>query len=209
MRISSGDSLINNIPLKQSRENMPSANSGKGGTARAATAPSSMRRNVEAMVLAQISKSVIDKAIAISSRLRSMAGRALATGEIDNEAVRTELSRMQGTVSQYGEKIFIPGPQGVENQKQFTENAQKVQEIGDKMLAGNHSKDNVLELDNVLGDFTKLRGPDSQKDAKVAMKPGEAEKFVAGITAGIVSDSKSFMEVQGNLNKLSAKLATN
>ncbi len=209
MKIQGSESLINSISLKQSSANASATRKTTKGMPQEGTMPTSVRKNVEAMVLAQISKSVIDKAIAISSRLRSMAGQALATGVIDNEEVQTELSRMQGTISQYGEKIFTPAPDVGEVKEQFIENAQRVQEIGENILVGKYREEDLAKLDRAVDNFRELGETKLGRNPEIPMERPEAEKLTRGITTGIVSDSRSFLEAQGNLSSFSAKLATN
>jgi|GEM_PF-6661622 len=169
----------------------------------------SERSQIDALILAQVSKNVIDKAIVISSRLRSMAGEALMTGNIDNDEVQTELSRIQGTISQHGERVFTPTSENTGVREEFLQNARNVESLGQRMLEGRTDESVTAGLDRVVNNFQGLAERTGGTAAGAEINSTQADDMIARLTGEIVSNSEKFMNAQGNINSANAKILTN
>ena len=66
------------------------------------------RAMVDALTIAQSSRALIQKAMDISARMRSIAFQAMTTGSVNIQELGTEIAGIQGTMQTYGEIISIP-----------------------------------------------------------------------------------------------------
>ena len=69
---------------------------------------SSNRSIGDALTLARISQSLIQKAIIISSRLQNLASEAITTGKVDTEEVDLAVNEINSSISTYGNEIATP-----------------------------------------------------------------------------------------------------
>ena len=66
------------------------------------------RSLIDAMAIAQVSRSVVQKAINVSARLSSIAFQAMSTGNIDVSDLNSQMSDINGVMANYGENVLSP-----------------------------------------------------------------------------------------------------
>lgn len=66
------------------------------------------RSYMEALSIAQMSQSIIQKAMTISTRLRSIVSEAFTTGRINTDELKSSLTQIDSTIQEYGEKVVMP-----------------------------------------------------------------------------------------------------
>lgn len=174
---------------------------------------SAKRTQLDALIIAQVSKNVLDKALVISSRLKSIASAAFLTGRIDNEEVMTQLSHIQGTMSQYGERVLTPISDKSNSRGEFLENAERVRVFGEKLAKGDLEKEDLKQIDESIGNFKKSSRNANlsvQSDlAYVSLDRKSSQDNVKEVSSGISREPESYMMVQGNITLANAKFITN
>lgn len=63
---------------------------------------------VDALIIAQSSRELLQKAIIISSKLKSIASDTLLSGHVDIDELNNQISGIQDSIIHYGEKLEIP-----------------------------------------------------------------------------------------------------
>ena len=66
------------------------------------------RSTIDALTIAQMSRELVQKAMNVSSRLMSIASEAMRTGRVDINEMNSQISNIQGSMSNYGEKVSVP-----------------------------------------------------------------------------------------------------
>ncbi len=66
------------------------------------------RAMADALVIAQSSRQIVQKAIDASSRMRAIAFEAMTTGRVDIEQLNVEIAGIQGTFAGQGETVSVP-----------------------------------------------------------------------------------------------------
>ena len=99
------------------------------------------RSMVDALALAQSSRELVQKAINISSRLLSLASEAMRTGRMDINDINSQISNIQGSMGNYGEKISVPvgssTPASDDFQMKMEKTFVKLKEAAADIAAGN------------------------------------------------------------------------
>ena len=95
----------------------------------------------EALTIAQSSQHVLQKAMVVSSRLKSIAAQAMTTGKVDTNELQVTLSDIQSTMQSVGEQIIAP-PQNL---------ATNVNEIPELPQIGNDINNVINAAQNTLG----------------------------------------------------------
>lgn len=62
----------------------------------------------DALSIVQMSQSVIQRAISVSTQLKNIASNAIASGKVNSQALNDALSEMRSTFSAYGEQFNSP-----------------------------------------------------------------------------------------------------
>jgi hypothetical protein len=65
----------------------------------------------DALSITQMSHSVLQKAMVVSSRLRNVAEQTIMSGRTDSGELQTAMAEIQGAMQQYGERIAAPAVQ--------------------------------------------------------------------------------------------------
>jgi hypothetical protein len=68
----------------------------------------------DAMSITQMSHTLLQKAMVVSSRLRSVAEQTIVSGRTDSGELQTAMAEIQGAMQQYGERIAAPAVQAQE-----------------------------------------------------------------------------------------------
>ena len=66
------------------------------------------RAMIDALTIAQSSRALIQKAMDISARMRTIAFQAMTTGSVNVQELGTEIAGIQGTMQTYGEIVSVP-----------------------------------------------------------------------------------------------------
>ena len=66
------------------------------------------RSQIDALIIAQVSRDLIQKAITVSARLQSVASQAFTTGEVDTFEVRKQVSFIEADIADYGGVMSSP-----------------------------------------------------------------------------------------------------
>jgi hypothetical protein len=92
------------------------------------------RAIAEALAMAQTSRQIVQKAIDISARLRSMAFETMTGGKVEFDLVGGDIAGFKSVISNYGENIFTPivGVSG----GSFTREAGELMRAYDDMSSG-------------------------------------------------------------------------
>ena len=65
---------------------------------------------IDALAIAQSSRELVQKALNISSRLMSLASEAMVTGRVNMDEVSTQMSSINGSMGNYGERVSVSVP---------------------------------------------------------------------------------------------------
>lgn len=185
-------------------------------------APSVNRTAVErtlgdAFSLAQMSQNIIQRAMAISFQLKSIAASAIASGRINTQELATTLSEMRSAFARYGEEVAAPAQATVQSSVKIpdiNEEIQSLHEISAGFQEGRFDRFAAIEgVINRLGD--KLAASATAGDAIAALMKGKGiagqleqpvhpGTLVARVTEKIVSSPASALAAQGNINYMAA-----
>lgn len=95
---------------------------------------------VDALVIAQSSRELVQKALNISSRLMSLASEAMISGRVNADEVSTQMSSINISMAGYGERVSAPveSPQVPVNNAQvkLNENFAALKEKAGDMMSG-------------------------------------------------------------------------
>ncbi|MBN1533721.1 MAG: hypothetical protein JXA20_13715 [Spirochaetes bacterium] len=67
----------------------------------------------DALSITQMSHTLLQKAMVVSSRLRSVAEQTIISGKTDSGELQTALAEIQGAMQQYGERVAAPPVQAI------------------------------------------------------------------------------------------------
>ena len=143
---------------------------------------SSNRSIGDALTLARISQSLIQKAIIISSRLMNLASEAMTTGKIDTEEVDLAVNEINSSISTYGSEITTPvttisdSSPNIEPMPEFRNDMENLKDEAVKIQ--NNEKPDIEKIDAItenlitksmqIGDTTNII---FRKAADTDMKP--------------------------------------
>ncbi|HOT45558.1 MAG TPA: hypothetical protein PLM53_11985 [Spirochaetota bacterium] len=107
-----GGMPLTRAPLPRTASDAPAPRH-DGETQRAATRNITERLNIErslgdALSVAQMSQNVIQRAISISMRLKSIAATAMATGNLNTQALTEAMYDIRSAMGDYGEQVPNP-----------------------------------------------------------------------------------------------------
>jgi hypothetical protein len=137
----------------------------------------------DALSIAQMSHSVIQKAMNVTSRLRSLASQAFSGSSVNADDLNQVLSQIDNLIGEYGESVSIPAVTGGEGagsrMEAVLENLKSTREIAGSMDRGNNYNSEVIN-----SHFRRLSGME-----------GGAAREIEGIKESmnkIVSEYPSF-----------------
>ncbi len=130
----------------------------------------------EALSITQLSQSLLQKAMTVSSKLRSVAAQTIINGRTDSDALQSALSDIQSTMQQYGEHIAAPP------MRQFLDGArEKAPEIG--------------------GDIERVIAATTAAVAGTVPPQGEIEAMRESLARGIEETGRSAVRIQENIRE--------
>lgn len=178
------------------------------------------RAQLDALIIAQVSRDLIQKAIAVSARLQSVASEAFTTGRIDTVEVRNQVSFISGDIADYGGMITAPVKPQLQNQGGgdviVAEQFNRLKVLGENLLGSEkvdprtfiEISDNLNEVSDQLSrsidafysDFrTEETGPGGE--AVISAAAGNMSRSILGNPAGALAAQGNLSpEVAGNLS---------
>jgi len=101
---------------------------------------------MDALIIAQSSRVLVQKAMDISARLRSIASQAMTTGMVNREALSTEMADIQGTMQSHGEIVTIPVSGGGKNSSDdFHNELQELSSTAERLNSGEKINPEVFD----------------------------------------------------------------
>jgi hypothetical protein len=98
------------------------------------------RSLIDALAIAQSSRELVQKAINISSRLMSLASEAMVSGKIDTTEVASQVSGIQSSMTNYGERVSVPAgsyaPPADDSMVKLEKSFDQLKEFASEMIAG-------------------------------------------------------------------------
>lgn len=133
----------------------------------------------DALTIAQVSASLVQKAMVVSSRLRNIAAEALASGRIDATALQETVSQIPEDLTRYGERYqsppqvpVEPAPVAPPPRDDLAEVMGRIRETAGSMEGGNIPEGITFdEIDRSLGT--------ADRAVKMEVNSYEAEIFQA------------------------------
>ncbi|HPS56564.1 MAG TPA: hypothetical protein PK514_00530 [Spirochaetota bacterium] len=167
------------------------------------------RAMMDALTIAQSSRALVQKAMDISARMRTIAFQAMTTGSVNVQDLGNEIASIQGTLQTYGEIVSIPVSDSGNRGVVIAEFMNQVNNMstGAEQLASGGKVDPEF--------FTKINSSlsaiASESDIKInnmAAYLGSSGKNLAAVKSGytaavsemIVTNPELSLTVQGNIN---------
>lgn len=167
------------------------------------------RAMMDALTIAQSSRALIQKAMDISARMRTIAYQAMTTGSVNVQELGNEISSIQGTMQTYGEIVSVPvSDSGTRNvlPPEF-ENQVKRLNTGSEQLASGGRVDPEF-FTQVRGNLASIASDTDNKIRDMAAQLGVSVKSMSAELSGgtaaaaemIVTNPEMSLTVQGNIN---------
>ena len=168
------------------------------------------RAMIDALTIAQSSRALIQKAMDISSRMRTIAFQAMTTGSVNIQELGTEIAGIQGTMQSYGEIVSVPVSNSAGRavpQTDFSKQLNNMAAAAEQLASGvSIDPEAFTEINSSLSSIAA--GQDKQI-ADIAATMGLPGKNTAALnnnmTASravdmIVTNPEMSLTVQGNIN---------
>lgn len=174
----------------------------------------------DAFSIAQMSQNIIQRAMTISSQLKSIAANAIASGRINTQELAATLSEMRSALGRYGEQVAAPpqinAPSSVKIPEipDISAEMKSLREISTGFQEGHF--DRVSAIDGVIGRLgDKLAASVAAGDAIAGLMKGTGytgrleqpvppDALAARVTEKIVSNPGTALAAQGNINYTTA-----
>ncbi len=189
------------------------------------SSPSLKRTGIEralgdAFSIAQMSQNIIQRAMIISFRLKSIAASAIASGRINTQVLATTLSELRTTLGRYGEQVAPPAqmapPASVKlpDMPDISDEIMTLREIAAGFQEGRF--DRMAAIDGVNGRLTaKLAASVTAGDAIAGLMkgsgvagplehPAQPGDLVTRVREKIASSPGIALAAQGNINYAAA-----
>ncbi len=175
------------------------------------------RVQIDALIIAQVSRDIIQKAIAISSRLQSVASEAFTTGKIDIQEVQNQVSFIEKDIADYGNTLStpvnIPLPDQPQKENIFIEQFNRLKNSGQDMLAGEKINPKIFGeiTENLTREYDSLgKSIDAYYSGLKITNRGSAGADAAetagnNLSHSIEQNPIQALYAQGNLNQEIAK----
>jgi hypothetical protein len=170
----------------------------------------------DALSIAQMSQNVIQRAISVSLRLKNIASTAIASGNVNTQALNEALSEIRSALSNFGEQVpnpiqlyTIPSAKIVE-MPDIRSEMKSIRDITHNLENGNHVQ--ASRIDSVNGTLNdKLKAFRVAEDKITAlmreMTAGYAPndrahsgELASQVKAAIVANPEYALAAQGNIN---------
>jgi hypothetical protein len=170
------------------------------------------RAQIDALIIAQVSRDLIQKAITVSARLQSVAIEAFTTGEVDTFEVRKQVSFIEADIADYGgvmaSSVKVPLPEPAGKRTDLNKEFGRLKNSGQEILAGEKIdprvfetiSGNLLRESDVLG--KSIDNFYSGFRTAIVGSTGTEESAAAGkkLSASIADNPAQALTAQGNLN---------
>jgi len=170
----------------------------------------------DALSIAQVSRSLIQKAMEVSSRLRNIAASAMTSGNIDTEELDNAMSDISSSMGRFGESVTAP----VHTFKDADERSFRIDSVDREMgrvkdLAGKMAEGNIpssREFDLAASDLTEKNEAlgltiDRIRESMVTVagqygdnSGSDIDAVVGGLVKDIGSNPESALMAQGNIS---------
>lgn len=178
------------------------------------------RSQIDALIIAQVSRDLIQKAITISARLQSVASEAFTTGEVDTFEVRKQVSFIESDIADYGgmmsSPVKIPIQEEAENRTDLNGELNRLVNSGQDLMAGEMVRPGVFDeisenlsresdflgrsIDNFYSGFRTTNAGSAGFE--------EAAAIGSRLSRSIVDNPAQALTAQGNMNpEISGNLA--
>jgi len=173
---------------------------------------------IDALTIAQSSRALIQKAMDISARMRTIAYQAMTTGNVNMQELGMEIAGIQGTMQTYGEIISVPvsnSPGRGALPDNFTRQLADMGVAADQLVAGNRvDPETFSQISSTLSAFS---ADNNKKISEIASGMGLSEKHKAAMNNEVdasraaellVTNPEMSLTVQGNINPEVVKVLT-
>ncbi len=169
----------------------------------------------EALSISQMSQSIIQKAMNISSRLRSIASQAFTTGKMDMAELSHSISEIDSTMKSYGEKVIMPvqftaNRDPARDMEKINLTLKNMKNLASDMKSGNHVDNGHLnkidsELNRYNSEFSgKIKKYSDAMNIMVQEYPAggstEIKYQSADVIKKIETSPGDAMQAQGNIS---------
>jgi len=179
----------------------------------------------DALSIAQVSRSLIQKAMEVSSRLRNIAASAMTTGNIDTDELDNAMADISSSMGRFGESVTAP----VHTFKDADDRSFRIDSVDREMgvikdLAGKMAEGNIppmREFDLAESDLTEKNEAlgltiDRISDSMVTVagqygnnSGNDIDAVVGGLVKDIVSSPEAALLAQGNISHDAANFIFN
>jgi hypothetical protein len=166
------------------------------------------RAQLDALIIAQVSRDLIQKAITISARLQAAASEAFTTGRIDAVEVKNQVSFISGDIADYGGMVSKPqlrtqGEAGVVAAEQFN----RMREYGENLLNRERVdpqvfaaiSENLNEVSDQMSRSIDAFYSDF-RTAEIRPDGGAETRAVGNMSREILNNPSGALNAQGNLS---------
>jgi len=170
------------------------------------------RAQIDALIIAQVSRDLIQKAITVSARLQSVAIEAFTTGKVDTFEVRKQVSFIEADISDYGgmmsSPVKVPLPEQTQKRTDVSGEFSRLINSGQDLLNGERVNPRVFEgiSENLLAESDILgRSIDNFYSGFRTADTGstgieQAAAAGSNLSRSIVDNPAQALAAQGNLN---------
>ena len=174
----------------------------------------------DALSIAQMSQNIIQRAMTISLRLKSIAASAMASGRVNTQELATTLSEMRSTLGRYGEQVAAPAQIAaassvkIPDMPDISDEIRSLREISAGFQEGRF--DRIAAIDGVIGRLgDKLAASVTAGDAIAGLmkgsgdagppeQPAQPGDLVTRVKEKIASNPGTALAAQGNINYTAA-----
>ena len=173
---------------------------------------------IDALTIAQSSRTLVQKAMDVSARMRTIAYQAMTTGSVDTQELGNEIAGIQGTMQTYGEIVSIP----VSNTAgktvlppEFSNEMTKMRTAAQQIASGEKADPELFTQSGSR--LSAIAAKADKKISDMAASLGSSAKNlyalnsknpVSGTADMIVNNPEMSLTVQGNINPETVKVLT-
>ena len=170
------------------------------------------RAQIDALIIAQVSRDIIQRAMTISARLQSVASAAFTTGKVDTLEVRNQVSFIENDITDYGgtisSPVSVPLPEQADRGAALEEFS-RLKNSGHDLMSGQMVNPQVFAdiTENLSGEYDSLgKSIDAYYSGfRTSITGGSgieaAESAGRNLSLSIVDNPSQALYAQGNLNQ--------
>ncbi|MBN2158147.1 MAG: hypothetical protein JW807_02040 [Spirochaetes bacterium] len=174
----------------------------------------------EALSIAQMSQNIIQQAISISSRLKSIASEAISTGKVDSAALNEVMATMRNTLGDFGRGIAAPlrsyaaPPPKIVEMPDLRAEIRSLNDISADIRAGNYSQRGRIDaIQRALNEKMTAFKHSEEKITNLMRETGAGAIGIGRITGNelasmarsvIVNNPGTALAAQGNISPSAA-----